>query len=283
MIVGGAGNERECECACGGIVGNMKGENTMETILEVKNLCKTFITNKRQNNVLKNMNFTIKEGEMVAVMGPSGSGKSTLLYAVSGMDDITAGTVKFCGKDISKLSQKELANLRLDEMGFIFQQMYMLKNLTVLDNIILPACQSKKIDESRRDTTERGKDLMRKLGIIEIADNDITEVSGGQLQRACICRSMMNKPEMIFADEPTGALNRTASEGVMEELAKINGEGTTVMLVTHDIRVAAKCTRVLYIVDGNIKGEYNQDKYTSASQLRERERALNHWLMELGW
>lgn len=255
----------------------------MENILEVKDLCKTYIINKHQNNVLKNVNFNVKEGEMIAVMGPSGSGKSTLLYAVSGMDDITAGEVEFCGKRISELSPKELAGLRLDEMGFIFQQMYMLKNLTVLDNIILPACQSDKIKESRKETVQRGQDLMRKLGIIEIADNDINEVSGGQLQRACICRSMMNRPKVIFADEPTGALNRTSSEEVMEELAKINNEGTTIMLVTHDVKVAAKCTRVMYIVDGNIAGEYNLGKYTSSVQLRERERSLNNWLMEMGW
>lgn len=255
----------------------------MENILEVKNLCKTYIVNKHQNNVLKNVNFTISEGEMVALMGPSGSGKSTLLYAVSGMDSITAGEVDFCGRNIAELSQKELADLRLDEMGFIFQQMYMMKNLSILDNIILPACQSKKNPGGRKKKIQYEQDLMRKLGIIEIADNDINEVSGGQLQRACICRSMINKPKMIYADEPTGALNRTSSDEVMEELAKINEDGTTIMLVTHDVKVAAKCTRVLYIVDGNIKGEYNLDKYTSSAGLRDRERALNNWLMELGW
>ncbi len=252
-------------------------------ILEVNNLCKTYIVNKRQNNVLKNVNFTVSEGEMVAVMGPSGSGKSTLLYTVSGMDGMTAGEVSFCGSNIANLKEKELADLRLDEMGFIFQQMYMLKNMTVLDNIILPAVQSKKNTESRKDIVQRGQELMRKLGIIDIADNDINEVSGGQLQRACICRSMINNPKMIFADEPTGALNRTSSDEVMEELTKLNREGTTMMLVTHDVKVAAKCSRVLYIVDGNIKGEYNLDTYTASSQLRERERALNNWLLELGW
>lgn len=255
----------------------------MRTVLEAKNLCKTYIVNKRQNNVLKNVNLTVSEGEMVAVMGPSGSGKSTLLYTVSGMDRMTAGEVLFDGKNIEKLNDKELAELRLDEMGFIFQQMYMLKNLTVLDNIILPACQSKKLSESRKETVARGQELMRKLGIIEVVDNDINEVSGGQLQRACICRSMINKPKMIFADEPTGALNRTSSDEVMEELTKLNNEGTTVMLVTHDVKVAARCTRVLYIVDGNIKGEYNLDRMKQASELRERERMLNNWLMEMGW
>ena len=251
-------------------------------ILEVKDLCKTYIVNKRQNNVLKNVNFTVSEGEMVAIMGPSGSGKSTLLYAVSGMDSITAGEVKFCGKNIAKMGEKELANLRLDEMGFIFQQMYMLKNLTVLDNIILPAVQSNKNNETRKETVLRGQELMRKLGIIDVADNDINEVSGGQLQRACICRSMINRPAVLFADEPTGALNRTMSNEVMEELVKLNKEGTTIMMVTHDAKVAARCSRVLYIVDGNIKGEYEVPRDYELQE-KDKERMLNNWLMNLGW
>ncbi len=250
-------------------------------ILEVKDLCKTYIVNKRQNNVLKNVNFNVGEGEMVAVMGPSGSGKSTLLYAVSGMDHLTAGEVSFCGKNIAQMGERELADLRLDEMGFIFQRMYMLNNLTILDNIMLPATQSKKLREPRRETARRGQDLMRRLGIIDIAGNDINEVSGGQLQRACICRSMINDPKMIFADEPTGALNRASSDEVMEELVKLNSSGSTIMLVTHDVKVAAKCTRVMYIVDGNIKGEF--DLSDCSTQIRERERALNNWLLELGW
>ncbi|MCR4887551.1 MAG: ABC transporter ATP-binding protein [Ruminococcus sp.] len=252
----------------------------MNTILEVKDLCKTYVVNKRQNNVLRNVDLKVADGEMVAVMGPSGSGKSTLLYTVSGMDRMTAGEVKFCGKNMSDMSENELAEMRLDEMGFIFQQMYMLKNLTVLDNIILPAVRSDKIKESRKSTAERGRMLMKKLGIEDIAENDINEVSGGQLQRACICRSMMNKPNMIFADEPTGALNRTSSEEVMNELCKLNDEGTTIMLVTHDAKVAAKCSRVLFIVDGNIKGEYNINRKQS---VRDREKELNNWLIEMGW
>lgn len=255
----------------------------MERILEVKDLCKTYIINKRQNNVLKNVNFSVNEGEMTAIMGPSGSGKSTLLYAVSGMDTISSGEVWFGSDNIAEMGEKKLADLRLNEMGFIFQQMYMLRNLSIFDNIILPSCQSHKIKESRKETTKRGEALMRRLGIAGVADNDITEVSGGQLQRACICRSLMNSPKMIFADEPTGALNRTASEEVMEELKEINDQGTAVLLVTHDVKVAAKCSRVLYLVDGNIKGEYNLDKFTDASVMRERERALNNWLLEMGW
>ena len=252
-------------------------------ILEVKDLCKTYIVNKRQNNVLKNVSFNVEEGEMVAIMGPSGSGKSTLLYTVSSMDKMTAGEVLFCGKELSKMSDKELSEIRLNEMGFVFQQMYMLKNLTVLDNIILPAMQTKSKETKRKEIVERGHEIMRKLGIIDVADNDINEVSGGQLQRACICRSLINNPKMIFADEPTGALNRQSADEVMDELVKLNNAGATIMLVTHDTKVASKCTRVMYIVDGNIKGEYNLGKCESNSQVRERERALNNWLLEMGW
>ncbi len=168
----------------------------MNTLMEVKDLCKTYVINKRQNNVLKNVNFDVIEGEMVAIMGPSGSGKSTLLYAVSGMDRATAGTVLFDGKDMMQLKDKELADLRLNKMGFIFQQMYMLKNLTILDNIVLPAEESKKNNETKKQKVERAEALMRKMGIMDVADNDINEVSGGQLQRACICRSMINKPNI---------------------------------------------------------------------------------------
>ena len=254
----------------------------MATVLEVKDLCKTYVINKRQNNVLKNVNFSVEEGEMVAVMGPSGSGKSTLLYAVSGMDAATGGTVLFDGRDITKLKSKELAALRLDEMGFIFPQMYMMKNLTILDNIVLPAVESKKTSETKKEKIKRGEELMRKLDIIEVADNDINEVSGGQLQRACICRSMINRPKVLFADEPTGALNRNASNEVMEELVKLNEEGTTVMMVTHDAKVAARCSRVLYIVDGNIRGEYRSPAGAEMPE-KDRERRLNNWLLELGW
>ena len=251
--------------------------------LKVKDLCKTYIVNKRQNNVLRNVNLEIKEGEMATIMGPSGSGKSTLLYTVSGMDSITAGKVDFFGKDISSLNAAEMSNLRLDEMGFIFQQMYMLKNLSIYDNILLPAYQSKNGKGNRKEINERARELMHKLGISEIAEHDINEVSGGQLQRACICRSLINKPKMIFADEPTGALNQQNSKEVMKELNRINAEGTTIMLVTHDMKVAAKSDRVLYIEDGNIKGEYTLGKYADKEETKERERKLSDWLMEMGF
>lgn len=250
--------------------------------LAVKDLCKTYIVNKRPNNVLRNISLNIEEGEMAAIMGPSGSGKSTLLYTVSGMDSATAGKISFFGKEIEGLSAKEMSRIRLSQMGFIFQQMYLLKNLTIYDNIVLPAYQADGGRKNRERINERARELMRKLGIIEIAENDITEVSGGQLQRACICRSLINQPKMIFADEPTGALNQQNSKEVMKELNRINKEGTTIMLVTHDSKVAAKCDRVLYIEDGSIKGEMSLGKFEE-EKLRERERKLSGWLLEMGW
>ncbi len=253
----------------------------MSKIIEVKDLCKTFVVNKRQNNVLKNVNFSVEEGEMIAIMGPSGSGKSTLLYSVSGMDNVTSGEVIFDGKVITTMKEDELADLRLNDMGFIFQQMYMMKNLTILDNIVLPAVQSKKNSMTKAEKIKSGEALMHKLGIAEIADNDINEVSGGQLQRACICRSMINSPRVLFADEPTGALNRASSGEVMDELVKLNAAGTTIMMVTHDAKVAARCSKTFYIVDGNIEGEFDNSDKTVES--KDTERRLNNWLMELGW
>lgn len=257
----------------------------MSNVLSVNNLCKTYIVNKRQNNVLRNVNFDMQEGEFISIMGPSGSGKSTLLYTVSGMDHLTAGKVIFSGKDISGLNSNKMSEVRLNEMGFIFQQMHMLRNLSTYDNIIISAYNSAKgkTKEQRKQINEYANELMRKLEIIDIADNDITEVSGGQLQRACICRALINKPKMIFADEPTGALNSKVSNEVMAELIKINQEGTSILLVTHDVKVAAKTDKVLYIVDGNIQGEFVLGKFDDASMLKERERRLNSWLLEKGW
>lgn len=253
----------------------------MHTVLEVKNLCKTYVVNKIQNNVLRNINFTVNEGELIAIMGPSGSGKSTLLYTISGMEPFNAGEVIFNQKPISTLSSKALSQLRLEEMGFVFQQMHMLKNLCILDNIILPAYEAKLI--SRPAIIQEAETLMRQLDIIEVAANDITEVSGGQLQRACICRALINHPKVIFADEPTGSLNSKTSEQVMEQFIAINRQQTTILMVTHNVKVAAMCDKVIYLVDGNIQGEIILGKYQDEQTLKNREQTLNIWLMERGW
>ena len=258
----------------------------MAAVLEVTNLCKTYIVNKKQNHVLRNINFTLHAGEFISVMGPSGSGKSTLLYTVSGMDRLTAGEVVFDGQRLTQLSETGMAELRLHKMGFIFQQMHMLSNLSVYDNIILSGYQALAGGGSGRTRSEvnhYADELMRKLNIIETAAHDIAEVSGGQLQRACICRALINEPAVLFADEPTGALNSKAAQEVMSELGRINREGTTIMIVTHDVKVAAQSDKVLYMVDGNIQGEHILGKYSPEQGLREREHGLTAWLMEMGW
>lgn len=253
----------------------------MENILEAKNLSKSYLLDRRQQHVLKNINLKVKKGEFLAVMGPSGSGKSTLLYNISGMDKMTAGEVVFAGEELSKLQEAQLAEIRLKKMGFVFQQINLLKNLGIMDNIIISAYMAG--DEKREKIKSRAYELMKKTGIIELAENELTQVSGGQLQRAAICRALINQPQILFADEPTGALNSSAAEDVMSVLQKINQEGTTIMMVTHDIKVAAQSQRILYMIDGNIEGEYNLDKYSHNSDLKERESSLSRWLLNRGF
>lgn len=252
----------------------------MSKLLSVKELCKTYIIKENSNNVLRNVSLDLEQGEFITVMGPSGSGKSTLLYTVSGMDKMTSGTVDFCGKDLSKASKKEMTKLRLNEMGFIFQQMYMMKKLCVFDNIVLPAYQA---GVPRAEANKRAEELMRRLEIIDIAEHEVNEVSGGQLQRACLCRALINDPKIIFADEPTGALNSKAASDVIHEIITANRGGTSVMMVTHSVKVAAMSDKVMYLIDGEIQGEIELGKIKDDSELTVRERKLGSWLMERGW
>jgi len=253
--------------------------------LLVKDLCKTYIANKIPLNVLRNVNFSISRGDFVAIMGPSGSGKSTLLYTVSGMDTITSGEVVFAGTSIEKQNENQMADLRLNEMGFVFQQMHMLRNLTVFDNIVISAYNSVKgrTSAQRKAINEKARELMHKFDILEIADKDITEVSGGQLQRACICRALINEPKMIFADEPTGSLHSKAAAEVMNKFNEMNNEGATILLVTHDIKVAARTDKILFIVDGNIQGELALGKYKATDDQKEKEKMVSSWLVNMGW
>lgn len=253
----------------------------MKIMLEAKNLGKTYSVSKdNKQQVLKNVDLQIMDGEFVSVMGPSGSGKSTLLYNISGMDRMTEGSVTFDGQEISTLPEEKLATLRLNKMGFIFQQSHLLKNLSILDNVILSAYLAK--NSSRETVNKRAAELMEKTGIAELANNDITQASGGQLQRVSICRALINNPSIVFGDEPTGALNSRATAEVMDILADINREKTTIMLVTHDARVAAKTERVIYMLDGSIISELQLGKYHKENgDTKQREENLSTWLNEL--
>ena len=244
----------------------------MEKILKVKNL--------RKGAILNGISFEVLPGELIAIMGPSGSGKSTLLYSVSGMDTVDGGEISFCGKNVEALSEDERAELRLNHMGFVFQQMNSLSNLNIEDNIVFPAVHSDK--KNSKAHYDKARFLMEKFHIEDLAMRGVNEVSGGQLQRACICRSMIMNPEIIFADEPTGALNRTSAAEVMEAFRKINSEGATILMVTHDSWIASKCERIIYLLDGQIRGELRLGKSTPEIG-KEREQNLVHWLEGFGW
>ena len=249
----------------------------METILKAEKINKSYEEEGKKNIILNNLSLEIKKGEFVTVMGPSGSGKSTLLYCVSGMDTIDSGTISLKGKVISGYSEQEMAEVRRKEMGFVFQQPSLLKNLSILDNIILTAI----LDNPKKsaEITKRGRDLLKQTGILELADRDIAKVSGGQLQRAGICRALINNPSILFADEPTGALNSKSASEILEILKAVNAKGTTILMVTHDAKVASESSRVLFMKDGEFVSERTfSSKESSASRLD----TITHTMRTLG-
>jgi len=252
----------------------------MSNILEARSMNKKVELGKdNELHILKDVNLEIEEGEFVSVMGPSGSGKSTLLYNVSGMDRLTSGSVKLKGREIGNLKEEELAKIRCSNMGFIFQDINLLKNLSLIDNVMFPALVSK--DADKNAVNQKAKRLLEMTGIVELADNNITQASGGQLQRVGICRALINDPDIIFGDEPTGALDSKSAVEIMSILAEINKKGTTVMLVTHDVKVAAKTERILYMVDGNIVAQKKMRKYdVQHDDIKEREESIMKWLVE---
>jgi putative ABC transport system ATP-binding protein len=246
----------------------------MKKIIRCENIVKSFGEGDEKRNVLDGVSVEINEGEFVSIMGPSGSGKSTLMYALSGMDLVDEGKVAFDSLDFSNLRENELADLRRTKMGFIFQQPTLLKNLNILDNIILPSMYNNRKNPGK--ITEKARTLMDIAGIPELEERTITQASGGQLQRVGICRALMSDPKIIFGDEPTGALNSKTAHEIMRLLAKIHQTGTTILLVTHDVKIAAKTERVLFMIDGKIEGEYLPGPYDEArDDLNTREEKLN--------
>ncbi|MBB4826329.1 putative ABC transport system ATP-binding protein [Sporosarcina luteola] len=230
----------------------------MKKLLIGDQIVKSFSEGNEKRTILDHVSIEIDQGEFVTIMGPSGSGKSTLLFALSGMDEITGGRVLMNGRDISELREKELSDLRRRKMGIVFQQPTMLHNLNMLDNIILPSVKDNR--KNVASITQKAEALMERVGIAGLKDRDISKVSGGQLQRAGICRALMNNPDILFADEPTGALNSTSAQGIMNIFSEINQEGIAILLVTHDVKVAARAERILLMLDGKIVRELKLSK-----------------------
>jgi putative ABC transport system ATP-binding protein len=219
-------------------------------LLQGQSIFKSFGKGDALTHVLKGVNMNLEAGEFVAIMGKSGCGKSTLLNLLSTLDQTDKGQIFFEGKDISQLSDDEAAKLRLESFGFVFQMPRMVKNLTILDNILLPSLTYKKDKEAAK---QQALALMEEIGISDLADKRISQVSGGQLQRAGICRALINNPGLIFADEPTGALDSKSGQEVMKLFSKYHQAGKTILMVTHDMALAAKAKRVLIMKDGLIK------------------------------
>jgi len=248
-------------------------------ILTTNKLCKTFSSGGLQQHVLKNLDMEIYEGDFTVIMGPSGAGKSTLLYALSGMDKPTLGEISFSGREISGLSNDKLALFRRDNCGFVFQQIYLLDNMSILDNII--AC-GLLVSKNRKEVAERAKQLLKRLNLDETIWRKFpAQVSGGEAQRAGIARALINNPKIVFADEPTGALNSANGKAVLDALTEVNGQGQSVVMVTHDLRSAQRGSRILYLQDGVIRGECELGKYVSSDD--ERQNKLNKFLSEMGW
>ena len=245
-----------------------------EAVLSAKSITKTF----GENTVLHGINLDIYAGDFTVIMGSSGSGKSTLLYALSGMDRPSSGQM-FCRKqDIVNASEKELARLRAKTFGFVFQRTHLISNLTLHENIQMAGLIS---DLSDKESKVRTNDLIRRMKLESAKDRLPSQVSGGEAQRAAVARAAINRPAILFADEPTGALNKANSEEVLNLLSSLNAEGQSVLLVTHDREAALRGNRILYLEDGVIIGELDMPVYEGKD--RTREERLSAWLEGLGW
>lgn len=251
-----------------------------EILLSAKDVCKSFANNGEQNHILNHVSFDLYQGDFTVIMGASGSGKSTLLYSISGMDSITAGEVFYRGKKISGCKEKEMAHLRAEEFGFVFQQIHLVSNLTLLENITVPGFMAKK--KGAKAVKERALQLLEKVNVLHAKDRLPAQVSGGEAQRAAVARAVIAEPGLLFADEPTGALNRKNTEDVLDLMTEMNRDGQSILMVTHDVRAALRADRLLYLEDGKIGGEMKLPPYTP-EEARNRETQINAWLASMEW
>lgn len=251
-----------------------------EVLMSAKDLCKSFANNGGQNHVLDNVNVDIYKEDFTVIMGASGSGKSTLLYCLSGMDGITSGEVQYGKEVISRYREKEMAKLRAMEFGFVFQQVHLVSNLTLLENALVPGFLDKQKSSSK--VRSKALELLETVNVAKAKDRLPSQVSGGEAQRAAIARAMISEPKLLFADEPTGALNRKNTDDVLSLLTKLNEQGQSILLVTHDIRAAIRANRLLYLEDGKIGGEMTMSPFTEV-EAKNREAQVNAWLSSLEW
>ena len=251
----------------------------MKNIIETQKLCKTFSNGGVQQHVLRNVNLEIYEGDFTIIMGASGAGKSTLLYSLSGMDKPTLGSVSFDGTEITKMNTDELAIFRRSHCGFVFQQVYLVESMSVLDNIMAAGLL---VYKDKNTLVKKAGDLLKAVNIDETLWNKFpTQISGGEAQRVGIARSLINDPKLVFADEPTGALNSQTGKAVLDTLTSFNEKGQSIVMVTHDISSARRGNRILYVKDGEIAGECNLGKYVTGD--KERHQKLNDFLATMGW
>lgn len=251
----------------------------MSILLTAKDLCKTFSNESVQQHVLKNLNLTIEKGDFTVIMGNSGSGKSTLLYALSGMDRPTLGSITCAGEEITGYSNDRLAIFRRNHCGFVFQQNYLNDTMSVLDNIMVCGLL---LSKDRKALAKRAKERLLQVGLgEEVFHKFPTQLSGGEKQRVAIVRGIINEPELLFADEPTGALNSQNTEHVLHIFTELNQRGQSIVMVTHDMRSARRGNRVLYLKDGVITGECQLGRYETGD--RTRHDKLRAFLQEMGW
>ncbi len=250
-----------------------------QILLKTENLSKTFSNGGLQQHVLKNIDLELYKGDFTVIMGASGAGKSTLLYALSGMDTHTLGTITFGDKKISDLSQDGLAVFRRDHCGFVFQQLYLIDGMSLTDNVL---CAGLLVSRDKKALVARAKELFAAVDIPEETQKKFpTQISGGEAQRVGIVRALINSPEILFADEPTGALNSKTGLDVLDTLTKFNEQGQSIVMVTHDMRSARRGNRILYLKDGVILGECDLGKYSHGDKTRHEK--LSEFLKEMGW
>lgn len=241
------------------------------------------VTNRNdglQTHVLNHINLEIYKNDFTVIMGSAGSGKSTLLYCLSGMDNVTSGEVYFNEKPIHKMKNKELANFRRNEIGYIFQQMQLVSSISLYENIIVPGYLAKKFSVS--EVNDRADKLLEHVNIYDCKKRLPSQVSGGQKQRAAIARALINEPKLIYADEPTGALNSKSGTDVLNLLTELNRKGQSILMVTHDVKAAIIANRIIYIEDGNISTEMNMQPYKEEDK-KSRETQVLSYLASKGW